>query len=203
MKVVYGKLAKPSRYGDLGYWEYFDARMVEHTEIPQGGTILDLGTGPGWVLAWAIRAAGDAGFGIGVDIDWFGEQFIEYFPEYVADWEHRERRPFKIYRESTAGYEMILLQAGFTEINVFTETEDFVSADAEEWWGQVWGAYWWPHIDPITRSNPDKLTRFKEDIFTVLESMKKSDEIHASKTVVFAFGTRPGTASSSYSMQGG
>lgn len=125
------------------------------------------------------------------DIDWFGEQFICYFPEYVADWEKEQGKVFRVYRESADGYAKILRAGGFQDIQVGTETEEFVSKDEEEWWGQVWGAYWWEHLDPLADKDPGKLQRFWEQVFEGLQLFRGSDGIRSSKTAVFAFGTKP------------
>jgi hypothetical protein len=125
------------------------------------------------------------------DIDWFGEQFIRYFSEYVADWEKEQGEVFRVYQESVDGYAKILRAGGFQDVQVSAETEEFVSADEEEWWGQVWGAYWWEHIDPLAEKEPDRLQRFKEQVFEDLQRFKHPNGICSCKTAVFAFGTKP------------
>jgi ubiquinone/menaquinone biosynthesis C-methylase UbiE len=125
------------------------------------------------------------------DIDWFGEQFIRYFPEYVADWESEHGEVFRVYRESVDGYAKILGVGGFQDIRVGTETETFVSVDEEEWWGQVWGAYWWEHIDVVADRDPDGLEQFKAHVFAGLQQFRHQDGIRSSKTAVLALGTKP------------
>jgi ubiquinone/menaquinone biosynthesis C-methylase UbiE len=154
-------------------------------------------TGPDVRLAeiWRLlKAGGRVGISSWVareDIDWFGEQFIRYFPEYVARWEEEQGEAFRVYHESVDGYAEILRAGGFQNIQVGTETEEFVSAGEEEWWGQVWGAFWWEHIDPIADRDPDKLAHFKASIFEGLHQLKRRDGIRSRKTAVFALGTKP------------
>ena len=81
-------------------------------------------------------------------------------------------------------------EGGFQDIEIATETAEFVSTDEEEWWWQVWGAGWREHIDRVARTDADKLKQFKERIFEGLKQHKHDDGVHFFKTVLFAFGTK-------------
>ena len=73
MNVVYTRIASPTVPERPNYWQYFGLRLTEHARIPQGATVLDIGTGPGSVLIPAAKKVGIHGLGIGVDVDfgWF------------------------------------------------------------------------------------------------------------------------------------
>jgi ubiquinone/menaquinone biosynthesis C-methylase UbiE len=154
-------------------------------------------TGPDTRLAELTRVLRDGGR-VGIsswerqeDLDWLGEQFRKYFPAYVADQEKEMGSVIRVYsKENAKGLERILRKGSFQDIDIITETAEFVSADEEEWWWQVWGAGWWEHIDRVARTDADKLKQFKEQVFENLGQHKQNDGIHFSKTVLFAFGKR-------------
>ncbi len=123
------------------------------------------------------------------DLDWLGAQFRRCFPVYVADQEKETGSAMMVYsKENAKGIESILREGGYQDIEIVTETAEFVSTDEEEWWGQVWGAGWWEHIDRVARKDADRLERFKEQVFDNLQPYKHEDGIHFSKSVLFAFG---------------
>jgi ubiquinone/menaquinone biosynthesis C-methylase UbiE len=125
------------------------------------------------------------------DLEWLGEHFRRYFPVYVADQEKETGSVMTVYsKENAKGLESILREGSFQDIEITTETAEFVSTDEEEWWWQVWGAGWWEHIDRVARMELDELGRFKEQVFENLQQHKYSDGIHFSKTVLFAFGKK-------------
>jgi len=154
-------------------------------------------TGPDIRLAEISRVLG-AGGRVGIsawagqdDLDWLGERFRRYLPEYVTDQEKKTGRVMTVYsRENVRGLERILRRGGFQDIEISTETAEFVSRDEEEWWWQVWGAGWREHIDRVARADADRLKQFKERIFEGLQQQKRDDGIRFSKTVIFGFGTK-------------
>jgi ubiquinone/menaquinone biosynthesis C-methylase UbiE len=168
--------------GNLG-WDYcFDFWQMEFIGpdiwLAEISRVLKPGGRLG-ISSWAGRE----------DIDWFGALFKMYFPEYIVDWENKEGSLFRVYRENAEAYRMILKEGGFQDVEVIMDTEVFVSKDEEEWWGQVWGSFWWQYIDPVEKSNPKKMNQFKEMIFSELDQFKYYDGIRMNKTAVFALGT--------------
>jgi len=124
------------------------------------------------------------------DLDWLGEQFRSYLPDYVAD--HEEEDIVTVYsRENAMGLERILLAGGFQEIEIIAETAAFISTDEEEWWLQMWGAGWKEYIDRVASTDATSFKQFKERVFENLQPYKQNGGIHFKKNVLFAFGSKP------------
>ena len=166
-------------------WDYcFDFVRLEFTgpdtRLAEISRVLTAGARVG-ISAWARQE----------DLDWLGEQFRRYLSAYVADQEKEMGSVMTAYsKENAKGLERVLGEGGFQDIEIATETAEFVSTDEEEWWWQVWGAGWREHIDRVVRTDADKLKQFKERIFEGLQQHKHDDGVHFSKTVLFAFGTK-------------
>ena len=73
MKVVHSKLANDKSPDSPDDWQYFGSRLAALADIPAGGTVLDIGTGPGSVIIPAAKDIGEHGLGVAMDIDfdWF------------------------------------------------------------------------------------------------------------------------------------
>jgi ubiquinone/menaquinone biosynthesis C-methylase UbiE len=135
-----------------------------------------------------LRKSGQFGIGSWVeqsDIDWIADEYKRYLPEC----EKISGKSISCYaKENPEGYKVILQNGGFKNISVFVETTDFVSPDAETWWRQMKQAandYFRQVPDPIT------LESFKEQVFLDLQQFQNPEGICFSKTVSFAFGTKP------------
>jgi ubiquinone/menaquinone biosynthesis C-methylase UbiE len=136
-------------------------------------------------IARVLKLGGQVGIGSWVeqsDIDWVVEAFERHLPEYGEG--------VSCYaREHPAGQRAILQSGGFEDIRVYVETTDFVSPDEENWWRQMAHA-----VRPCLRrvSDPAALESFKEQVVADLQQVQHPEGIRFSKTVSFAFGTRPG-----------
>jgi len=84
---------------------------------------------------------------------------------------------------------MILRNSGFENIEIHVETANFVLPDAETWWQQMEQAAG-NYLKQV--SDPLKLERFREQVLVGLQQFQYPEGIRFSKTVLFAFGTRPG-----------
>jgi len=132
-----------------------------------------------------LKPGGRVGIGSWVeqsDLDWIGAAFKRYLPEF------KQNIPCYA-QENPGGYEVILQQGGFKNVRMFLEKADFVSPDAGTWWRQMELAasvYFKQVVDT------DRLEKFKEQVFEDLREYQRPEGIRFSKTVLFAFGEKPG-----------
>jgi ubiquinone/menaquinone biosynthesis C-methylase UbiE len=93
-------------------------------------------------------------------------------------------------KETAAGLTTILRQAGFSDVRVLTEQEDFVFHDEAEWL-EVMRQYGWDrYLDQIKTLPGDRVRRFESDAFETLQRHKQADGIHYTRTVLFALGRK-------------
>jgi len=135
-----------------------------------------------------LRPGGQVGIGSWVeqsDIDWVAEAFKKYLPEC----EQPGGKSISCYaKENPEGQKMILQSGGFENIRLIVETTNFVSSDADTWWRQMKQA---AHAFFMQVTDPEKLEGFKEQVLVDLRKFQFPEGIRFSKTVSFAFSTKP------------
>lgn len=162
----------------VGFDDCFDFDRMEYTK-------------PGWVISEIMRVlkpGGQMGFGGWIeqsDIDWIIAAFKNYLPEYENN--------FICYgKENPEGQKIILQSSGFENVHVHVERTEFVSPDTEIWWRQMKQAV----SDYFKQvSDLDTLRDFKRQVFADLQPFQYPEGIRFSKTVSFAFGTKPNSIS--------
>ncbi|PWB50453.1 MAG: hypothetical protein C3F13_16000 [Anaerolineales bacterium] len=124
------------------------------------------------------------------DLRFMEEAMIRHYPAILHDSEYIEQHPIGMAYEKPAGYEIILRQAGFREIEVRGESMTFVSTDEEEWWRQMQRLGWKSLLDRIELIDANQFTRMKEAIFKDLQSCKQEDGLHFTKSVFYVKGIK-------------
>jgi ubiquinone/menaquinone biosynthesis C-methylase UbiE len=124
------------------------------------------------------------------DLAWMEKSILNYYPEILEDAEYLERRPIGMAYEKPAGYEVILHKAGFRDIEVSSETAEFVSTDEEEWWQQLIAVGWDTLFEKIKQKSYDQYQKIKEAVFRDIQPNKHPDGIHFKKTVFFVSGIK-------------
>jgi ubiquinone/menaquinone biosynthesis C-methylase UbiE len=131
-----------------------------------------------------LRPGGQVGIGSWVeqsDIDWIMSAFKKYLPGHGNN--------ITCYsKENPEGQKVILQNSGFEDIQVYVETRNFVLPGAEIWWQQMRQAAG-EYFKQV--SDPDILESFKEQVLIDLEQFHYPEGIRFSKTVSFAFGSKP------------
>jgi SAM-dependent methyltransferase len=116
------------------------------------------------------------------DLRWMEAAFVRHHPAILEDGEYLERRPIGMAYEKAEGYEIILRDGGFKEIEAFKEEMVFVSTDEEEWWRQMQHVGWASIFEKI---EADQLESIKQAIFGELQPYKRAGGLHFPKRVFF------------------
>lgn len=84
--------------------------------------------------------------------------------------------------------ETALQKAGFEDIHITVEENDFIYASEEEFWLSLWSAGIRRQLEKMT---PELLEQARSAVFQKLQKFKKPDGFHKLNRVLFAFGTKP------------
>jgi len=77
------------------------------------------------------------------------------------------------------GLEAIMNTAGLENIQIFTETVDFIYATEEEFWSSIWSHGFRGTLERIEKeTGEDGMERFKSEVFNKMKAIKKSDGLH-------------------------
>jgi hypothetical protein len=81
--------------------------------------------------------------------------------------------------DTPEGLKEIMNTAGFDEIQIFSETAEFVYATEEEFWSTLWSHGARGTLEKIKKeTGTDGLKRFKLEIFNKVNSIKQTDGLH-------------------------
>lgn len=82
--------------------------------------------------------------------------------------------------------------AGFSGVEIESETVDFIYAYEEEYWDTLYSLVVRQTLEKIeTGHGADGLEQFKNELFVNLGRIKKPDGIHQSFPVLYTVGTKP------------
>jgi ubiquinone/menaquinone biosynthesis C-methylase UbiE len=123
------------------------------------------------------------------DGDWIRELVSKYLPsDSVNGEEKRLSAPDAFSKETSRGWQKLLLSLGLKEIRVSEETAEFTYRDEEEWWKEMLDAGWKDHVERIEKAG--LLKRFRNETSGLLHKHKDSKGVHFKRSVVFALGTK-------------
>lgn len=164
--------------GFMGWDDCFDfstgAFTHQETKAREIWRVLKEG---GWfvVCSWEIQEG----------VTWMEEAVLRHYPQILEEPEYLAQRPIGMAYEKAAGYEIILRQAGFSQIESQTEVATFVSTDETEWWRQMRRLGWDSILDKIKQQQPDRYQKFKQAILADLQPFRRPDGLHFKKKVFF------------------
>jgi O-methyltransferase/aklanonic acid methyltransferase len=93
---------------------------------------------------------------------------------------------------SAEGVERIMREAGFTGIEIDSETADFIYADEETYWDSIYSTAIRATLERIEKVHGrDGLERFRNELFAALKKKKGADGIHQQFSVLYAVGIKP------------
>ncbi len=124
---------------------------------------------------------------------WFNEIVKNYLPS-----EHEETQENKTDTESQPvfdtpeGLKVILNSAEFDNIQIFTETAEFIYETEEEFWSSLWSHGVRRTLEEIEKKTGKKgLQKFKIDVFNKISTIKLTDGLHQLIPVHIGLASKP------------
>lgn len=94
--------------------------------------------------------------------------------------------------DTPEGLKAILSDAGFDNIQVFSEAADFVYTTEEEYWSTLWSHGMRGTLEKIEQiTGMDGLEKFKLEVFQKVAALKQNDGLHQLFSVLVGLGTKP------------
>ncbi len=94
--------------------------------------------------------------------------------------------------DTQEGLRAMIDAAGFIDIQVISETAEFIYANKEEFWSTLWSHGMRGTLEKVEQvTGSDGLRRFKADVFKKAEAIKKTDGIHQLFPALFTLATKP------------
>jgi hypothetical protein len=123
---------------------------------------------------------------------WFEELVkVHLPPEPEANQTPELQSPPPVY-DRPEGLEVMMKTAGFTDVQVVSETAEFVYANEEMWWSALWSHGMRASVEKVEEATgSDGLDRFKADVFERLSFIKQADGIHQFFPALFALALKP------------
>ena len=118
------------------------------------------------------------------DMNCMAEFVKKYLPISVEDVCHHD---------TPEALKTLLLKAGFSEVRVFVETQEFVFKDEEQWWEEMLSSGWQTHLAKI-EDQSFSLGEFKQETFKGLQKHKRTDGIPFIISAILALATKSRSA---------
>ena len=94
--------------------------------------------------------------------------------------------------DTQEGLESILASAGFENIQIFSEEEEFVYSTNEEYWLTLWSHGVRGLLERMEQAKgKEGLEKFKSDVFRKVDVLKKDDGLHQMFSVLIGLANKP------------
>ena len=164
----------------MGWYDCFDFEQNEFTrpdtKAPEIYRVLKKG-GKLICCSWEAQE----------DLAWMEAAVLRNYPEMLENPEYLEHRPIGMAYEKATGYEIILRQAGFQDIEITTHAMAFLSTDEEEWWQQMREVGWWRILGSMS---DEVVQQIKAAVLFDIKPLKRSEGIIFEKRVFFICGRK-------------
>lgn len=124
---------------------------------------------------------------------WFDEIVEIYLPSEPEVTQEPESNPeSQPVFDTPEGLREIMNSAGFDNIQIFSETAEFVYATEEEFWSTLWSHGLRGTLEKIEQeTGTDGLQKFKLDVFKKVSDIKQTDGLHQLVPVHVCLATKP------------
>jgi len=124
---------------------------------------------------------------------WFDELVEAHLPADVETSQTPESRsPSPPVLDSPEGLEEVMKTAGFTDVQVVSETAEFVYASEEVCWSSLWSHGMREALEEVKEATgSDGLDTFRAAVFGGMRSLRQADGIHQSFPALFTLAIKP------------
>lgn len=92
-----------------------------------------------------------------------------------------------------AGMEGVMEAAGFTNIQVISEVQEFIYRSKQEFWATLWSHGTRKSLETIEQTAGSQgLQRFKDEVFAKADAVMQADGIHQQFPVLYTLAVQPG-----------
>jgi len=125
------------------------------------------------------------------DWEWFEKLIEKYLPPKAKD-EQMSNSSAKPEFDKPEGMEILIKAAGFTNIQVLSETADFTYATREEWWESLWSHGARAPLERIEKTGgPQALAQFKAECLEQISARDGSQDFQRSFHVLYTLAVKP------------
>jgi ubiquinone/menaquinone biosynthesis C-methylase UbiE len=114
------------------------------------------------------------------DMEWMASFLNTYQPTDTRDMYHRD---------TPEELRTLLYEAGFTDITIITESQEFSYKNEEQWWMDMWESGWEDHLRTLEDSGWT-LEVLKEEAFEILQKYNRANRFPFTVTVHFGLGVK-------------